>query len=384
MAGNGIQVGLVSGHIRIKNDGIVIAGVSDPCCCTSETATYRRLLDCCENDWSDYVVAADIDAAVIISNSLSRCFVVDPPDPYGSGTTYTEAEVTTNGWTIFTSSDYQIVATTWGYEGGPGCDAAGCNAIYLAARRYCDSSDNGLFGWVTPIPEGIETVTEYSDLVVGQFFQYGGAWWEVYDVVAVPWCDHADWLVENEDLIISGTIPDLYAELDPNVCCHVYGTFPDSEGCEVPCCLQLTVGDFSCPEMYCSGSSAPVWDGVMTKASGNDDYAPGGDCGSQDVSGGIRLPGMNCNVVPRLYWEPITGTWRLLLGDGIGGIYWGGAGPSDPCDPVGTYTFDGYDYGVSMSQVLPSPGCSQLAGASMPSTQPGTGPTTIDVAQLVI
>ncbi len=33
MAGNAIQVGSTDGAIRVKSNGIVVAGASDPCCC---------------------------------------------------------------------------------------------------------------------------------------------------------------------------------------------------------------------------------------------------------------------------------------------------------------------------------------------------------------
>lgn len=35
MAGNAIQVSSSTGAIRVKNDGIVVAGAGDPCCCDS-------------------------------------------------------------------------------------------------------------------------------------------------------------------------------------------------------------------------------------------------------------------------------------------------------------------------------------------------------------
>lgn len=397
MAGDMVQVG-ADDAVRIQDDGIVVGGDSDPCCCSAVGPYFVRLLNCCTGVAADIVIdeaVRDI-AAVVIDNATRTCYTLDPPDPYGSGIDYTndaglvdvDTFIIPGGWTILT--DYQIVATTWGYDGGPGCDAAGCNAIYVAARRYCDSSDTGLWGFIIP-PEGIETVAEYLATVIDKFFEYDGAWWQIYDVIAVPWCDQDAWYAENGDLVVSSTLPDLYDDLDPNVCCNVYEAFGGG-GCEIPCCLQLTFTDFDCPN--CSPPDpmpdpAPTeWNKVLS-VTGDGDYAYSGtDPGRTGCTiSGTLLPGTDCVVTPRLYWEEADGfnKWRLELGDGYGGIYWGGYGSSDPCDPTGTYTFDGFTFGSStVSPVIPSPGCPNGNGASMPSTQPGSGPSTITVAKKTI
>lgn len=166
-AGNRVQVGSTNGRVRVKNNGIVVAGASDPCCCAPP-------MNCLRCTTTPQVITAVISGVTIcppcIPNDVEGLYHTWFLDLSGTYTINNSAIVCQ--WSIANSSTGvdagTTVATRW--------TNSSCNVVVTTSSRWDISLERVIDGvwrvrvtaYPSPIGESAPPLTYFdSGLVYG-------------------------------------------------------------------------------------------------------------------------------------------------------------------------------------------------------------------------